>query len=170
MGKNRSRNRQPSGSNGESPTIGDMEIPNGVDTITVQPEENPGTRTTLERNEEKIRKELNQLYSDVYDAEEERSFLHRDMLDRQREVQNIQDKLDAVKASPNATEIRITDLQRQLDKANREYGQATTLYEKQRDKVQEMNNRIFELETGFSGTAPYVNWAKGEIGNDDDGL
>jgi len=157
MGKSRRRGGSPTNSNnGERPVIGDLEIPESRDTITELPSENPGQKTTLQKNEEKIQEELNQLYADIIEADMERSGLWRDYYNTQKKVSELQEQL---KTFPDNTTSLAKDVKKQLDKANQQLGEALTLAQNQQEKYDEMNRRITELQTGFD-TGEKRDWGK----------
>ena len=137
-----------------------MDIPQDSTTIDMIPEENPGAKTTLQQNEEKIQAELNELYGQIFDVAMERKILWREMDNDRKRLEELLSLQDIPDGSGYPT------LQKQIDDARKEYERVTDLYNQQNEKFQEMNRRIHTLETGFD-TGDNSNFVN-EIEKDED--
>ena len=155
MGKNRtSRSR----SGGTEPQTGDMEIPEDRTTITELPQEDPGTKTTLQQNNEKVQQEIDDLTMDLFDQEIVLSKLGAERHDALDKIEKIQNNMERYQTLDNATDAGMDDLRYQLRLAQEDYGRVDLLYQEQIQKINDIEQRLQTLETGFdTGSGRWVN-------------
>lgn len=167
MGKSRRKgnNGEPvNTNNGSEPTIGDMEIPNGRSTITELEPDNPGAKTTLQQNEEKVQEEIADLSFRLFEIERERATAYKVVESQQEEIEKLQNQIAAIgnRGGPASQQIRenLREAQRKLDDYQAYYNEVN-------DQYLEMNRRIHTLETGFD-TGDNREWIyEIEAGEDD---
>lgn len=169
MGKNRKSGGNPvNSSNGETPARSNMAIPQDGNNVTVLPEENPGTRTTLQQDEDKVQAELDDLYTKVFDLDMERNSLWRVYYDTQSRVQELRDTLE--QRQNQLTRAQIGDLQYQIREAESQLTKDLENAENAQRELDEANRRIHTLETGFD-TGDTSSWIEEiDSGDDEHGL
>lgn len=151
MGKNRSNTSR------TEPQIGDMNIPQDRNSISELPQENPGTKTTLQQNNEKVQEEIDSLVMDLFDQEFELDSLGAERHNALNKIDEIQNNMERYQTLPEATDAGMDDLRYQLRLAQEQYGRVDLLYQDQAKKVNQIRQRIQTLESGFdTGSGNWV--------------
>ncbi len=104
----------------------------------------------LKQNDERLNKELNQLYTDEHDAYTEKQFLRKELEDSLTKIREAEEKYNYVRAHPGSSNQVIDAAERELEQAQQEHGRVNRLYRDANNRFNEIEQRINELETGFS--------------------
>ena len=137
------------GNSDTSPGTQDMSMNGGQSTITVLPPEENGETNKLKQNNEKIEKELNDLYGRIYEEEIERDTLWAEFKNSITKMKTTEELYHRALSDPYASDAVIRQRYRNWEKAQQDHGRVNQLYHDQKKKVDEMNRRITQLETGF---------------------
>lgn len=105
--------------------------------------------TDYSTGNERLDKELNDLYGRIYEEELERDTLWAELKNSITKMRTTEELYNRALSDPNARDANIQQRYDDMIKAQQEHGRVNQLYRDQEQKVNEMNRRISELETGF---------------------
>lgn len=158
------KGKQVNGNGGESPSIGNMEIPSDSSSVNMISNDTQGEKDIVNQKTDATEEELNDLYYRIYDVENERATLYAEMKNAQKEIENIEKIIDT-----GGTD-RIDLYQKRMDKFRQLFSESKEAYDKVDQEYKDMNKRIFQLETGSPDYEPRVDWRKGILEEEDHGL